>query len=197
MNEHYFSKKPTSPLRERKIKAILRGNELEFFTAGGIFSPKKIDLGTQLLANKAVVEKNWKVLDLGCGYGAIGISIKKALKIDLYMTDVNKRAVKFAKKNAKYNKIEATILQGDKYEAVENQTFDAILLNPPQTAGKALCFEMIEEAKKHLKPNGMLQVVARHQKGGKGFENMMQETFGNVFVVAKKSGYRIYASKNS
>ena len=196
MNEHYYSKKPTSPYIEQKINARLRDTELEFFTASGVFSPKRIDLGSQLLANKALIEKNWKVLDLGCGYGAVGISIAKAIPIDLYMIDVNKRAIRLARKNAKYNKVEATVVCGDKYEALDKGTFDTILLNPPQTAGKKLCFEMIEESKKHLKLKGIFQLVARHQKGGKEFEKKMQAVFGNVSVIAKKSGYRIYVSKN-
>jgi len=197
MEEHYFTKKPTSPLRERKIKAILRNTEFEFTTAGGVFSPRKVDLGSQLLANKAIVGKGWKVLDLGCGYGVVGIGIKKVVDIELYMTDINRRAVKLAQKNAKDNGIKAKIMHGDKFEAVKDEKFDTILFNPPQTAGKKLCLEMIEESKSYLKAKGILQVVARHQKGGKEFERAMEDIFGNVETVAKKSGYRIYASKNA
>ncbi len=196
MNNHYYTKQPTSTYKEYTIQARLRGTELTFFTGSGVFSPKRIDLGTQLLANKAIIQKNWSVLDLGCGYGAVGISIAKAIPIQLTMTDINQRAVRLAKKNAKQHKITATIVHGDAYEAVTQQ-FDTILLNPPQTAGKQICLALIEKGKKHLKPNGLFQLVARHQKGGKTFEEKLKEVFGNVKTIAKQSGYRIYVSANA
>jgi 16S rRNA (guanine1207-N2)-methyltransferase len=73
--------------------------------------------------------------------------------------------------------------------------FDTILLNPPQTAGKKLCFELIEESKAHLKKDGLLQLVARHNKGGKDLSKKMLEVFGNVEPTAKEAGFRVYVSK--
>ncbi len=75
--------------------------------------------------------------------------------------------------------------------------FDTILLNPPQTAGKDVCFEMISKAPNFLKENGLLQIVARHKKGGKALSEKMNSVFCNVKDISKKSGYRIYVSKNS
>lgn len=194
---HYYDKNQKGPLNLRKIYEVLRGNRLEFYTASGVFSLSKVDNGTKLLANKCLIEDNWKVLDLGCGYGPVGIAIAKAYpSAAVLLADVNKRAVALAKDNIKHNHLKnANAVQSNIFEKI-NETFDAILLNPPQSAGKELCLEMIEQSKAHLAPEGIFQLVARHNVGGREFEKKMLEMFGNVSELAKKSGYRIYASKN-
>ncbi len=195
--EHYFSRRPASKLKERKIQTFLRKKELIFYTGSSVFSPKKIDLGSKLLIEKSQVKESDAVLDLGCGYGAVGITIAKTFpKTKVIMSDVNERAVMFAKKNIKENKVKAKAIKSDCFDKIQEK-FDVILLNPPQTAGKKLCFKMIEEAKKHLNKEGSLQLVARHQKGGKSLQKKMEEVFGNVKAIAKKSGYRIYFSQSS
>lgn len=197
MVEHYYTQNPKSPIKPSIVKSTLRGNELTFHTSGGVFSRRKIDLGSELLINKCLIENGDKVLDLGCGYGPVGISIKKAFpECKITLSDVNKRAVKFTKINALENNVKVYVVHGDIYEGVKNEKFDVILVNPPQTAGKDLCNQMIIKAKEHLKKNGNIQLVARHQKGGKEFEKIMQETYKNVLTIAKKSGFRIYLSKN-
>jgi len=144
------------------------------------------------------VKKNSKILDLGCGYGPVGISIAKSFpETKVLMTDVNKRAIKLAKMSIELNKTANVETKcSDKFEKID-QNFDTILLNPPQTAGKKLCFEMIEESKSHLERNGLLQLVARHNKGGKDLSKKMNEVFGNVKETAKGSGYRIYVSEKT
>lgn len=194
--EHYFTAKPQSPLKLRKISAVMRGIGLEFFTGSGIFSPDKIDFGTALLANNCIIKEEWKVLDLGCGYGAVGIAIAKAHpSCKLTLIDINERAVMLAKKNAKTNYAEVEVIQGNMYEPVAGRKFDAILLNPPQTAGKKICEQMILEGKNHLVGDGLFQLVARHNKGGSRFEKYMKEVYGNAETIAKKGGYRVYVSK--
>lgn len=197
-NQHYYSKKPTSELKERKIKARLRGKELEFYTGSGMFSPKRIDPATELLVNKAIIKEEDRVLDLCSGYGPVGIAIKKAHpKAKVYLTDINQRAIKLAKKNAELNNTKITIESGDLYEPYKDKKFDTILVNPPMAAGRKTCYQIIEQAKDHLIKGGTLQLVARHQKGGKMLEKKMQETFENTETLAKKSGFRVYMSKNS
>ena len=95
----------------------------------------------------------------------------------------------------KYN-LEISILLGDGYETVKDKKFDVILLNPPQHAGKDLCFRLIEQAKDHLTGKGSLQIVARHQKGGKPLKRKMGEVFGNVEVIGRGSGYQVYKAVN-
>ncbi|MBW2987941.1 hypothetical protein DRJ48_01595 [Candidatus Woesearchaeota archaeon] len=195
--EHYFTQHQASPLRLRKISERIRGKEITIFLASGVFSSKRIDKGSRLLAEKAIIEDGWRVLDLGCGSGVIGIVIAKCYpKAKVVMVDINQRAVDTAIMNAKLNKLDnCEIILSNGFENVNGQ-FDAILFNPPQTAGKKLCFYLITQSKAKLKPGGVLQLVARHNKGGKSLYNFMQEVFGNAQALAKSGGYRVYLSKN-
>ncbi len=197
MTEHYYSEKQTSKLRIKKINTNLRKNNLKFYTASGVFSIGKIDKGTKLLIEKSIIKPNYKILDLGCGYGPIGISIAKAFpSTQILMTDINQRAIKLAKNNVKLNNItNIEIKQSNLYNNIKEK-FNTILTNPPQTAGKETCFKLIEQAKDHLKKDGLLQLVARHNKGGKELEKKMKEIFGNVKDIAKQAGYRVYVSRN-
>jgi 16S rRNA G1207 methylase RsmC len=193
---HYYSEKQDSALKLRKVVEVIRGSELKFFFASGVFSSKKVDKGSLLLAECAIVENNWRVLDLGCGNGVIGIAIAKAFpKAKVVMSDVNERAVKTAMMNCKLNRTPCVVLQGNGFDKIEG-LFDAILLNPPQTAGKDVCTKLIEESKAHLNKGGLLQLVARHNKGGKSLNNFMNDVFKNTIVLKKSGGYRVYASKN-
>ncbi len=168
----YFVKKPVSKINKRAIASTLRGNELTFVTGSSVFSPKRVDPGSALLVNECEMDDDSSVLDLGCGYGPVGIAIKKAFpKTKVTLTDINDRAVGLAKQNAKRNKVEVTAQQADGYGKLGK--FDVILFNPPQAAGKALCKKLLEEAKEHLNPKGNLQIVARHSKGGKSYEAIM------------------------
>jgi 16S rRNA G1207 methylase RsmC len=191
---HYYSEKQETKFILRKIKARLRDKDFEFFTAPGVFSGKKVDNATALLINSAIVNPRWRILDLGCGYGSVGVCLGKLFKAKVVMADVNKRAVKLSKMNLDLNKTKAEIVSGDLFENVEGK-FDAILINPPIAAGREICFMMIEKSFDFLEKGGLLQIVARHQKGGKILENKMKETFGNVKEIAKKGGFRVYVSK--
>ena len=195
---HYYEKKQTSELRKEKIHANILGNSLEFFTGSGVFSKSGIDKGTMLLANSAVIKDNWKVLDFGCGYGPVGIAIAKANpSAKVLMSDINKRAVGLAKENIRLNNLtNALAVQSDLFQNIMEQ-FNTILLNPPQSAGKELCIKMIEQSKEHLEKNGLFQLVARHNIGGRELEKHMLKIFGNVKEIEKKSGYRVYVSQNS
>ena len=192
--EHYYSEQQKSLLNIKKIRQKIKGKEFEFCTSSGIFSKERIDKGTLVLAENMVIDKNAKVLDIGCGIGILGIIAAKLFNADAVMSDINKRAVMLAKMNAKLNNVKAEIYQGNLYEKIKNDDFDVILSNPPQTAGKELCFQLIEQSKKYIKDGGNLQLVARHNKGGKTLSKKMEEIFGNVKVIAKKSGYWVYMS---
>ncbi len=194
---HYFEAKQKSKFVPKEIKAILRGREFIFTTASGVFSIEHVDKGTGILVDYCEVPADATVLDLGCGYGVVGIAIKKCLpKTNVTMVEVNERAVSLAKKNAVKNNVNVKILQGDLYEPIKEEKFDAILVNPPYAAGREICYKIIEDSIKHLNSKGTLQLVARHNKGGAMLEKKMEEVFGNVNTLAKKAGYRVYESKN-
>lgn len=210
--EHYYSEHQKSSLGIKKIKQKIRGIDFEFYTSSGIFSKEKVDKGTLIFAENMQIAKNSDVIDIGCGIGVLGIAAAKLFDSNVVMSDINKRAVMLAKKNVKLNNIKAEIYQGNLYEKIKKNDFDVILSNPPQTAGKEICFKLIEQSKNYLKSyrseasgelknqrflsnNGSLQLVARHNKGGKTLSKKMQEVFGNVKVIAKKAGYWVYLSE--
>ncbi|MDD5086909.1 MAG: methyltransferase [Candidatus Nanoarchaeia archaeon] len=192
---HYYSEYQTSKLNLEKIKSVLRGKSFEFYTGSGVFSKKKVDKGTELLVDKCIVKDNWKVLDLGCGYGVVGVVIGKIFpKTKVLMVDFNRRALKLAKMNIELNNVEnAEIRHSDLYLNVKEK-FNAIIVNPPITAGRKTCFDVIEGAKEHLEKKGILQIVAKHRKGGKVLGEKMIEVFKNMEVIAKGAGYRVYTS---
>ena len=194
---HYYSEKQTSPLRLKKIKAVLRGRLFEFYSGSGVFSKKKVDNGTKVLVENCIVKNSGKILDLGCGYGVVGVVIAKIFpKTTVLMVDVNKRALKLAKMNLELNNIKNADVKYSKLYLNVKEKFNTIVVNPPITAGRKLCFRIIEESKKHLEKNGLLQLIARHRKGGKILGEKMLEVFGNMEEKAKSGGYRLYISKN-
>jgi 16S rRNA (guanine1207-N2)-methyltransferase len=195
--DHYFSKKPTTQPRYGLVQVHLRGSLFRFLTASGVFSRVRIDLGTRLLIESMILPHNGKVLDLGCGYGAVGI-VAAALcpSAYVYMTDVNERAVQLARRNAKRNKVDnVAFRRGFLYEPVDNVRFDTILSNPPVSAGLKVVLPIIEQAPVHLASHGSLQIVVRSKIGGKRLFKVMEEAFGNVEVLAIESGYRALLSK--
>jgi len=138
------------------------------------------------------------VLDLGCGIGVIGISVKLLYpKTKVLLSDINERAIMLSKKNIENLKLEnIDAIKSDIFSDIKKE-FDAILVNPPQTAGKEVCFKIIEESLNHLKEKGLLQLVARHKKGGLSLKEKMLSVFGNVRETAKESGFRVYVSEKS
>ncbi len=193
---HYYSEYQDSELKLKKIKSLLRDKSFEFYTGSGVFSKDKVDKGSELLINSCILEKKWRVLDLGCGYGAVGIAIARIFSdAAVEMVDVNRRAVKLARMNLKLNNVDnAKVFSSDLFSKV-NDKFNTIVVNPPQKAGKDVCFKIIEESMDYLFKNGLLQLVARHNKGGKVLSQKMEEVFGNVKDIGKKSGYRVYVSE--
>lgn len=195
---HYYDKKQTSELKIKTITSILRGELFTFHTASGIFSGRKVDAGTKLLIDTCIMENNWMVLDLGCGYGAVGITLKKLYpKSDIFMTDINERAIVLAERNSALHKVMPHLFAGNMYGPIKDLLFDTILINPPYVAGRKVVFEMLTGAKEHLKDGGILQVVARHQKGGKTIANKMKDIFDNVTDHSRSGGYHVYISKKT
>ncbi len=194
---HYYDKRQTSELNKKTIYIRLKKIQFSLSSASGVFSKNRLDKGTELLLNNMIIKNKWKVLDLGCGYGVVGISVKKLYPdTEVLMTDVNERALKLARENIKINNlrnIEAR--DSDLFKKIKDEDFDTILVNPPQSAGKKLCFKLIEDSYKHLKNKGLLQLVARHNKGGRELKKKMDEVFGKTGIIVKGSGYRVYCGE--
>lgn len=193
--EHYYVEEPTSKLRVKEIEVRLEnGHVYKFKTPSGVYSFGKVDKATEVLLNHHRPVSG-RVLDIGCGYGLIGVVLKRENpQIELFMSDINKRAVEFAKINAKDNNVEAVIKQGDLYEPWGNEVFDHIISNPPLVAGKKVWMKLIDGALAHLKLGGTLQLVAYHNKGGERIRDYMRQVFGNAEDVWKEGGIRVYIS---
>jgi len=142
---HYYDEHQNGKISLKRITATILGNNLTLLSSGGVFSSKKIDYGSKLLVERCVVKKNQKILDMGCGYGVIGIALAKAYPtINVVMVDINRRAVKLAKMNVKLNGIKnAVVRQGNLYGGIKEK-FDGIVVNPPQSAGKDVCYKITQ-----------------------------------------------------
>ncbi|WP_423792051.1 class I SAM-dependent methyltransferase [Methanocaldococcus indicus] len=190
---HYFSKNPSSKSNIKIIEDILRGKKFKFKTDSGVFSYGKIDKGTKLLVETVEVKEDDDILDLGCGYGVIGIALADEVN-SVLMVDINKRALKLAKENIKLNNIRnenVEVKYSDLFENIKDKKFDKIITNPPIRAGKEVLHKLVDEAKKYLKDNGELWLVIQTKQGAKSLANYIENVFGNVETVKIKGGYRI------
>jgi 16S rRNA (guanine1207-N2)-methyltransferase len=195
--EHYFVANPKSRPRFGLIRTYLRGKPFEFLTASGVFSKQRVDLGTRLLIESMLLPKKGCALDIGCGYGAVGIGAA-AFNPRLYviLVDVNARAVWLARQNVEKNMVSnAEVRRGCLYAPVEDLIFDCVLSNPPVSAGMETVRAMIVEAPRHMVCGGVFQMVVKSKIGGKRLRTIFEEAFGNVEVLARESGYRVLLSR--
>lgn len=193
MSEHYFTEQPTSELIKREIKFKHKGHLVVLQTASGTFSPSKLDNGTKALLKYMQLPEKGTVLDLGCGNGPVGIIAGLTTACKVVLTDVNKRALMMARKNARKYGLDFKIVHSNLFDKVEGK-FDVILCNPPMAAGKKVVFAMIEGAPAHLTEGGSMQLVARGSKGGKSIKEHMQKIFGNCEIIGRNSGFHVYKS---
>jgi len=196
MNDFYYSEKPASDIREKEFTAEFRNKTLLFTSVSGVFSfDNKIDKASMLLIENFRPSGN-SLLDIGCGYGAIGLFLKALYpQLVVTMADINERAVEYAQQNAEKNNLWVKILKSDLYDELGDKRFNDIVTNPPVAAGKRTVTEFIWGAKEHLLPGGAFWLVAYHNKGGSTFKKIMEETFGNAEDIKKQGGIRVYVSR--
>ena len=188
--EHYYSENPTSEHDIKRIKFGYRGNELVFLTDSGVFSKDKVDYGTRLLLESLPEGLSGRILDLGCGYGAIGLSIAKAYpNVHVLLADINVRAVELARENARLNDItNAEVYQSDGFDKIDG-IFDVIVTNPPIRAGKEIIYSLFGQSFSHLRSGGELYVVIQRKQGAESAMDKLAEIFGNCEKVDKSGGY--------
>lgn len=201
-NQMYFATDPTAKHDEHVVDYHVGDIDLKFTTDAGVFSKMRVDYGSGVLI-KAMQEVEFperNILDVGTGYGPIGLFAAKFWpKQKVEMVDVNERGLALAQKNAAYNQIEnVDIHSSDVYSDIHGQSFGLIVTNPPIRAGKKVVSAIIAEAKEHLTDGGVLLIVIQKKQGEPSARKLMQETYGNCEILTRDKGYYILkAVKNN
>jgi len=188
MNDHYYTVNPTSEHDVRRISAEVLGHALQFDTDAGVFSRDGLDTGTRVLL-EALPPLEGRILDLGCGWGPVGVTLKKCCpQARIVMTDVNQRAVDLSVGNLRLNGVDAEVVQGDGFENVTG-SFDYVITNPPIRAGKQAIYGMFADAHARLNPGGALFIVIRKQQGAPSALKYLKEVFGEAEVIDRGAGF--------
>lgn len=193
MSKMYYAENPDAAHDIHELRVELLGQKMTFLTDAGVFSKKIVDFGSQLLLKCLEVNQGETVLDVGCGYGPLGLSLAKAYGVQATMVDINTRALDLARRNAEKNNAKATIFQSNIYEQVEGH-FDHVISNPPIRAGKQVVHEIIEKSKDFLETSGDLTIVIQKKQGAPSAKSKMEDVFGNCEIVKKDKGYYILRS---
>lgn len=191
---HYFTDNRHLAQNRKEITFRFSCFTCRFITDNGVFCKDYVDYGSQelLKAIEKQREMGSRVLDLGCGYGVIGIVLKKMYPDSrLTLAEINPRSLQLAEENAKLNGAEVECVHSDVYSGVEGNTFTDIVTNPPIRAGKEIVHRMFEEGYEHLEDNGRLWVVIRKQQGASSAKKKIEEVFGNCDILQKSKGYYI------
>ena len=196
MNHYYTDDKENIKSNEKTIHAIVDGKSYHFLTDHGVFSKAGLDYGTRVLLQALDHEdKNESLLDLGCGYGPIGIVLGDRWNIEPDMCDINGRALDLAKRNLDKNNLNGHVFKSDGYDRVSG-FYDAIVTNPPIRAGKKTIYGWFEKAKAHLTDEGALYFVINKKHGAPSARRFCEKKYDHVDVIAKKSGYYVIKCRN-
>ena len=189
MNDQYYTADPTSESKPTPCAFPYRGYGLNFMTDAGVFSKGELDVGSRLLLD-ALPALEGDVLDLGCGWGAIGVAIAKANRnARVVMADVNHRALGLAKENCQRNGVAAEVIESDGMSVLMERRFDAVVTNPPIRAGKQVIYKMFADAAKTLRGDGALYLVIRKQQGAESCVKYLRTLYGDVEKLDKSAGF--------
>ena len=194
---HYFKSNENLKHKELETEYIYKLKKFNFITDSGVFSKSGVDFATNILLEN-LPDLSGKVLDIGCGFGCIGVVLAKTYgeKISVTMSDINERALELSEKNAKKNGVNAEIIKSDGFENIPGN-FDAVILNPPIHAGKSVIYKIYEEAYNHLNPDGRFFIVIQKKHGAPSHKVKLEEIFGseNCQVLYSKKGFNIFELK--
>lgn len=196
MMGHYFTNDQDVKSNRKTRHVSINHQAFHFVTDHGVFSMKGLDFGSRLLIDAVIDQPFKRGLDIGCGYGPIGIILKYFHPDStMDMIDVNQRAIELAKENAKNNAVSVSIYESDGFKEVNDQ-FDLIVSNPPIRAGKKVYYQFFEDAKSYLTNHGALYVVIQKKQGAPSAMAFCKTIYKHVDVVKKKSGYFVFRCRN-
>ena len=191
---HYFIEDTSLQHNVVEKEVFIKTLKFSFFTDNGVFSKKGLDFGTRSLLESLPDDISGDVLDFGCGYGPIGIYLKKRYQCHVDMIDINDRSLDLAKKNAIKNNVSVNIFKSDIYENITKK-YDYIITNPPIRVGKTILYKIVFDAKKYLKENGRLYLVINKDQGAKSLMKDLESVY-KVQLVDKISGFFIIMAEN-
>jgi len=194
---HYFTNDENQKSNEKEFQTEMLGKKFKFITDIGVFSKGELDDASRFLIETiAPMLPKGDVLDVGCGYGAIGISLASVnLESTVHMVDINLRAADLAHRNAEKNSISNVLVyESNLYQKVEKKDFVSIVSNPPIRAGKKVVHDILAGAIDYLANGGTLTIVIGKQHGAASAEKQMEVVFGNVHRLDRKKGFWILQS---
>ena len=194
---HYYTDNKNLPSNRSEFDYYFDNEVFRFTTDNGVFSKKSVDYGSYILI-KTIYLRNLgnSFLDLGSGYGPIGIIIKRFNpNVDVEMVEVNSRAVELSVLNSKSNNTDIKVHLCDDIMSLDHN-FDTISLNPPIRAGKAIIYGLYEKASKKLNDGGHLYIVIRKAQGAPSSISKLETLFKSVEVINKDSGYYVIDAHN-
>ena len=196
MGSHYFKNDGNVKSEERLIRFHFRGKLFELFSDNGVFSKNGLDEGSNILIEYILkLPLNGRLLDMGCGYGPIGLTLATFFEnsfVDMF--DINERAVNLARKNQEKLGIKnVEIGVSDGFENIKNE-YNFIFINPPIRAGKQVIYKMFEDSFASLCNDGKLVIVIRKSHGAPSAQKKLIEIFGNCEIKEKNKGYYILQS---
>ena len=196
LNDQYYTREPGSESRPAECEFTYRGRNLRFTTDAGVFSRGELDPGTRLLMEALPEDLAGDILDLGCGWGPIGIGIKAAFpETRVWMADVNLRALDRSRENAARNGVQVTCEESDGFAGLSGLMFDAVVTNPPIRAGKQTIYQMFADARAHLRPGGSLYLVIRKQQGAESCVKYLKTLYASVEKLDRSGGYWVLEAK--
>lgn len=187
---HYFTNEKL-PSNTKKFNCVILGHKFSFFTDNGVFSKENLDFGSRLLLETIPLEEvGANILDMGCGYGVLGIVLNNITDASVDMVDVNLRAIHLACRNISLNNcLNCHVFESNCYSNIDSK-YDSIITNPPIRAGKKIVYNIVMNAKKHLNDSGNLFLVIRKEQGAKSLIFDLEKIY-NVSILQKKKGYFI------
>lgn len=195
MPDHYYTASPESAHEARSFRTVFSGKTLAFDTDAGVFSKQHVDPGSELLCRALPEDISGRVLDMGCGWGAMTVmTLARFPQAQMTMADVNERALALARSNVQKNFMQAEAILSDGFSQVEGE-FDVVITNPPIRAGKNVIYKMFEDAKAHLVDGGRLYLVIRKQQGAPSALKFLKELYGCAEVIEREGGYWIIECK--